>query len=103
MVKWLVYEFEVYQHDGKWSEVSGLYIFSGLPPSLLGSAQWRPLYIGQTQDFSARIPTHPSWPEAVRLGATHVHARVELEAKQRALIERALIDAYHPPLNVQLK
>ena len=103
MVNWLGYEFEVYQHDVNWLEVAGLYIFAGRGKGLLGSHQWHAFYVGQCQSFGKRLPTHENWPGAALLGATHVHARVEPEAKQRALIERALIDACQPPLNVQLK
>ena len=103
MVKWLGYEFEIYYHDGNWNEVAGLYIFAGERLDQQGTPQWRAFYVGQTQSFGKRLPTHENWPGAALLGATHVHALVEPEAKKRALIEKALIDSYHPPLNVQLK
>jgi len=65
--------------------------------------QWVPYYIGQTNSFADRIPNHENWSAAVRLGATHVHARVESQAATRDRIKAALIAAYQPALNVQLK
>ena len=102
-VNWLGYEFEVYQHDANWNEVAGLYVFAVQELGDQETLVWSALYVGQTDSLKSRLPTHEKWPEAVQLGATHVHARVEPEAKQRALIEQALIDACQPPLNVQLK
>ena len=64
---------------------------------------WRPLYVGKTQDFSARLPTHERWLEAVLLGATHIHARTEGNSWLRMLIEQELIETFRPPLNVQGK
>ena len=96
-VDWGGYEFTVYLHDGDWNEVAGLYIFAGQQ----SDGRWRPIYVGETTSFAQRIPTHEYWSEAVRLGATHVHARVEPEELTRALIEKELIQAFQPELNVQ--
>ena len=49
------------------------------------------------------IPTHRKWSEAERLGATHVHARVEQGVLARQNLEAELIQAYQPRLNVQLR
>ena len=62
-----------------------------------------PLYVGQAESLAERLPTHERWPEAMRLGATHVHARVVLEAAMRDSIESQLIRSFQPRLNVQLK
>lgn len=93
-VSWGGYHFEVCRQNGLWRTAAGLYIFSGFT-----YGAWRALYIGQTDDFSTRIPEHERWGEAVRLGATHVHARLESNALQRLAIERQLIRSYQPPLN----
>lgn len=93
-VNWGGYDFEVCPQSGLWRSAAGLYIFTGI-----SNGYWRALYIGQTDDFSTRIPDHERWGEAVRLGATHVHARIEANALQRLAIERQLIRTYQPTLN----
>lgn len=98
-VTWLDHEFSVHQHGENWNAVAGLYIFSGLNSERL----WVPYYIGQAESFDTRLPTHERWQEAARLGATHVHAMVVPLQANRDSIEKALIQAYQPPLNVQLK
>lgn len=79
------------------TEVAGLYIFAGRNSANL----WVALYVGQTDSFALRIPTHERWTEAARLGATHVHAMAESQAAMRDTIEAELIGAYQPRLNVQ--
>jgi excinuclease UvrABC nuclease subunit len=99
-VKWSVYEFGVYEPTTTtWSEKSGIYIFAGINPQSL----WVALYIGQALSFSDRLANHDQWNAAARLGATHVHARVVPLQANRDTIERDLIRAYQPPLNIQLK
>lgn len=94
---WSGYEFPMYDMYGSWNDVGGVYIFAGLAPN----GRWNAYYIGITDSFRARLPNHERWAEAVRLGATHVHAlAVPLEATRQA-IERQLIAAHGPPLNTQ--
>lgn len=101
---WLGHEFTVYDpEDTSWNEVGGLYIFAGLVKDQQGNPRWHAYYIGKTADFSDRIPNHEDWSEAQQLGATHIHALVEEKAKSRAKIEKDLVQANQPPLNVQLK
>lgn len=69
-VHWLNYGFSVYDKDGSWNAVSGLYVFARLEKDWQGTLRWRALYVGKTQDFSARLPTHEYWLAAVRLGAS---------------------------------
>jgi excinuclease UvrABC nuclease subunit len=102
VVSWLDRPFEVCIFNGLWRDVGGVYIFTGLDPQ---HGWWEPFYVGETGSFRSRMLQHRTdkWIEAVRLGATHVHA---LEVPQEALrlnMERELIDAYNPPLNVQLR
>ena len=96
-VKWLDYEFQVYGPNTDWNEVAGLYIFAGLN----SEGRWVALYIGSTESLAERLPTHENWQEAVRLGATHIHARGEQHKETRLALEQELIQAYQPRLNVQ--
>ena len=103
-VSWLGHEFTVYDPEATdWHEVGGLYIFAGLVSDGRGKSQWRPFYIGQTQSFAERFPTHETWPAAARLGAIRIHAMTVQDARSRVEIERELIHSYQPALNVQLQ
>ncbi len=95
---WGTYEFEVLNMDGMWKDVGGVYIFSGVKDDI-----WRAYYIGITDSFQDRHPDHDRWEEAKCLGATHVHARGELQAATRESIEKELIGTYQPPLNMHQK
>ena len=93
-----VIEFEVYPHSTNWNDVGGVYAFAHLEPT-----GWHVHYVGQTNSFANRIPNHERWPEARRLGATHVlAARYNLQA-DRDKVEAALIAALRPRLNTQLR
>ena len=96
-VKWWNWDFTVYEHSSDWNEVAGIYIFAGLN----SVGRWEALYIGSTESLAERLPNHEKWPEAVRLGATHIHARVESQVATRQAIERILIQNYRPHLNIQ--
>jgi len=93
-------EFTIYDPSSTtWSKVAGLYIFTYHSDT----THWEPLYVGQAEDFSDRIPRHEKWNSAVQLGATHVHAlAVPLEAN-REKWEKMLIHHLQPPLNQQLR
>lgn len=91
-------EFTIYDPSQNWNKVAGLYIFS-----YLAQGAWYPLYIGQTDDFSSRLPNHERLPEAVRRGATHIHAAVVPQASNRDRLEAMLIQHLQSPMNTQLK
>ena len=97
-VNWGGYKFIVYSPNTNWNDVAGVYIFAGLK-----QGRWMPLYIGETESFSDRLPNHERWAEAYRAGATHVHAMVVSHEQQRKNIEAELIERYQPSLNMQHK
>ena len=81
---WLDYEFTVYEDVfADWPEVGGLYVFASREKTSLVGPRWLPLYVGRTRNFCTRLPTHERWQEAQRLGATHLHLRVEPEEAKR--------------------
>ena len=79
----------------KCNSVAGLYIFS----YQVANGSWKALYVGQTDDFSSRLPSHPRLGEAVRTGATHIHAVSVPAQSNRDLWEAQLIQYLQPPLN----
>jgi predicted GIY-YIG superfamily endonuclease len=85
-----------------WSKVAGLYIFAYIYTAN-GKQYWKALYIGQTNDFSYRMPTHERFDEAVRKGATHIHAVAVPQAANRDTWEKLLISTYQPSMNEQHK
>lgn len=91
-------EFDIYNNNDGWSKNAGLYIFS-----YLAAGGWVALYVGQTDDFSKRPAVHDRLDEAVRLGATHIHARVVSLQADRDQQEVALIRHLQPSLNEQHK
>jgi len=91
--------FHVYSENKGWKKIPGLYIFA-----FEGKAgSWHALYVGQTDDFSSRLPTHEKLNEAVQRGTTHVHALHVASQFERNRLERMLINHLQPPMNEQLR
>ena len=90
-------EFGIYSKNEGWYAVPGVYIFTFEEVGV----GWHPLYVGQTDDFSARLPSHERLNEAIQLGATHIHTRVVNSQQERDSLERALIHQLRPPMNSQ--
>lgn len=103
-VKWLSYDFGVYDDKTTWNNVAGIYIFCKIV-KINQQEFWKALYIGQADSFEKRLrlTSHEQWIPAVRLGATHIHAMAVPLQANRDLIEKQLIQTFDPPLNVQLK
>ena len=89
-------DFTIYPKNEGWNHVAGIYIFSYQTPS-----GWVALYVGQTDDFAKRPATHERLDDAIRLGATHIHARVVPLQADRNRLERDLIASLDPPMNKQ--
>lgn len=92
-------EFTIYDRNEGWNNVGGLYIFS----YLAANGHWTALYIGQTNDFSARLPSHEKLQLAVQRGATHIHALVVPLQQNRDAWESMLIRHIQPSMNAQLR
>ena len=87
--------FTIYDYYAtQWKTVGGLYIFA----RVAGNG-WDPLYVGRTENFRTRIPSHEMWDEARRLGATHVHALVVPLEAHRVRLEAGLVGFLKPPMN----
>ena len=98
-VTWSGYDFTVYPPSTTWNDVGGIYIFSGTNHQ----GKWVAYYIGQAESFQTRLPSHERWNDAVRLGATHIHAMPVSTESERQRIEAELIHNFQPQLNTQLR
>ena len=96
---WNGYNFEIYPPNTQWNDVGGVYVFAGQAPN----GRWNAYYIGKCDSFRNRLPNHERWNEAVRLGATHIHAMTVSQEATRQAIEEALIQWAQPTLNTQKK
>ena len=90
--------FDVYDRNEGWRNLAGLYIFCCVVNGI-----WQALYVGQTVSFRDRLPSHERLDEAVKHGATHVHALVLPGKQDRDLGEQMLIKYLQPPLNDQYR
>lgn len=89
------YEYRVYNLDARWNDVPGNYIFA----ARLGSG-WKAIYVGETESFVDRLPTHEKWPCVRRNGATHIHAHINRAGTAaRRSEESDLIAEHRPPCN----
>lgn len=98
--------FQVCDCIGDWFEIGGIYMFcqvNRLGLSKNGLEQFKPVYIGQTNNFKNRLLHHEKWEESARLGAQKVLAVVESLQIKRDLLERQLIQYFDPPVNKQLR
>ena len=96
-VTWADADFGVYKPNTNWNDQPGVYIFAYRTMN----NTWYGLYVGQADSFKGRLPGHERWAEAVRRGATHIHARVETNPDIREMLEEVLLAQYPFPMNVQ--
>jgi excinuclease UvrABC nuclease subunit len=94
-------ECHIYDTNTNWNNVAGVYIFA----YRINPTHWHALYVGKAVDFKTRPmpPSHERWNEAIRLGATHIHAAVVPQAAMREKLEEMLIQTLQPEMNVQLR
>lgn len=89
-------KFTIYGLDTKWNSVAGLYIFAYWDGNF-----WRALYVGQTEDFSSRLPNHELLPTVRQYYGSAIHAVSVPLAANRDTWEKMLIRHLQPPLNTQ--
>lgn len=93
--RWNGVELQILAKHSNWSKSAGIYIFAGVN----ANQKWVALYIGQASSFADRIPNHERWEDAVKRGATHVHACIVTTQSERDSLEESLIRTFQPPLN----
>jgi hypothetical protein len=93
------YDYEVHPLNTALSSVPGNYVLCRLSQD----GYWHPLYVGEAEDLGNRCCVrHEKWAAAIRLGATHIHAKVTWGGKSvRCAEETDLRKAWKPPLNDQ--
>lgn len=72
----------------------GVFVFAGH-----NSRRWTAIYVGETSDIRSRTPGHETLPEALLLGATHVHIARIADANTRRSAAERLVFMYGPPMN----
>ena len=92
-----LFQMKIYTLAANWSDVSGIYIFARQ-----SDEGWYPIYVGQADSFKARLTkNHEHWDDAIRGGATHIHARSVSKQDERDRLEKELIHSLQPALNTQ--
>jgi hypothetical protein len=91
------YQYTLYEHSKtQWHPLAGNYAFAYQDVD----GKWVIVYIGETEDFSKRLPTHERWDAAKKLGCLHIIARTNsagIDARQAE--ERDLCANYQPSMN----
>ena len=88
------------QPGDDWPSVGGLFLFVFRDPE---EDRWVPLFVDQTESLAASLPTHPRWPEAVRIGATHVHVIRQHDPLVREDAKALIIRNYQPRMNFSVE
>jgi hypothetical protein len=79
------------------TNAGGNYVFL----KLLANGNYLPIYIGQADDLSQRLPNHDRFDEAVNTGASVVVAHTTPAGEAARLAEeRDLIAKWNPELNI---
>ncbi len=89
-------EFTVYNFNTTWNKVAGLYIFA-----YWDGRYWHALYVGETDDFSSRLPNHELLSRVRQYRTAAIHALVVPLAATRHKWEKMLIEHLQPPMNTQ--
>ncbi len=84
-----------------WKELPGNYIYA--KETAPDSGKWIAVYVGQTMNLRNRLAGHEKEAEAIRNGATHIHAHTSSSNEsERVAEERDLIMKLNPPCNERL-
>ena len=87
------------QPGDDWPSVGGLYIFAFRDSEGI----WVPLFVDHAESLAASLPTHPRWPEARRIGATHVHVIRQHDPRIREDAKALIIRSYQPRMNLPVE
>ncbi|MBL8537497.1 MAG: hypothetical protein JNM59_08865 [Hyphomonadaceae bacterium] len=91
-----LHRFSVHRPHEAFGDAPGVYCFAR--PGL-GGRGWTPLFISRTGNLSKRLASHEQWPDAQRLGATHILIHLHDERDAREYVEADLATALRPVMN----
>lgn len=87
-------QMEIYRLGEELPSGPGVFLFAGH-----SARRWQAIFAGETSDLRSRAAGHEALPEAILLGATHVHlSRVQDANIRRSMAER-LVFMYGPAMN----
>ncbi len=89
------YKYWVHSLDTTFKDQGGNYIFA----KKTASGKWTPVYIGETESLSDRLPNHDKLPCVRRNGGTHIHAHTSGGQRERRAEEADLLANFNPPCN----
>ena len=85
------YDFIAYTTDTTFNDVGAVYIFTKRNLYSDGSYKYTPLYIGQTNSLSDRIPSHEEWPCVRKHGVNSIC--IHRDASRSSRLANKVIDA----------
>lgn len=91
-----LHRFDVRRPDFNFETDPAVYCFARPGP---GGRGWTPLFLSRTGNLSKRLACHEQWPDALRLGATHVLVCQHDERNAREYVEADLAKALRPVMN----
>ncbi|MGO8674649.1 MAG: hypothetical protein ACLQVX_02115 [Limisphaerales bacterium] len=90
------YKYGVYSLDTPFQSNPGNFIYAGQAED----GSWVPVYIAQTRNLHQRLEGHVTVDDAVKRGATHIHAHYDSVGQSaRCTEERDLILRWNPVCN----
>lgn len=93
-------DFDIYDLNTEWHDVSGLYIFCYLQ----NDGSWFPVYVGQADSFMDHFQSHnEKHQQAIECGATHIHTLIIPQQAKRDECEQMLLENIRPTLNPTMK
>ena len=93
------YDFTALTGDADLGGGGGVYIFTKRSETTDGVLSYTPLYIGQTQSFSDRLPNHEKWACALRNGVDSICILRHADEQTRRNIETDLLRNGTPVCN----
>lgn len=88
------YVYWVYPINTAFKDEPGNYVYA----KRNSAGQWQPVYIGQSSSLSQRLGSLDAEKSAIRFGATHILAHLNLDERARKREEADLINTLVPPL-----
>lgn len=85
---------EIYRLGEALPSGPGVFLFAGH-----SARRWQAIYAGETNDLRSRAPGHETLPEAILLGATHIHLARVLDPNVRRSLAERLVFMYGPAMN----